>query len=125
MTTRNVSQSHKTGWLIQGHPIAHFMGERIHNNFCVFRKVIHHFGAHPAAFLMHPQWQIPMIKGANRLDTVCRQFVDQIHIELKTLFADFPRLRHHPGPTDRKTVGLQSKNLHQRHIFLISVVVVA
>ena len=102
---------------VEGHPVSDPITQRTGNHIRIRGKPVTAFGILPAALPVERRGQIPVVEGDQGLDAIAQQFVAQIPVKLQACRIDGTRpLRQHPGPTDRKTVGVEPDSLHQGHI---------
>ena len=66
-----------------------------------------------------------MIERAERFDVRFAKLGDQVFVEFQSLGVDLAFLGHHAAHADREAVAFEPQLLHQRHILLVAVVVIA
>ena len=122
--TAQIPCADKTLRLVDRHPVLHPVRECIDDNAGVFREKIADPLRFPAAHLIRPHGQVPVIQRHQRLDPGAEELVDQIAVELNSLRIDDALGGHYARPADREAVGLQADLLHQRHILFVMMIMV-
>mmetsp|Transcript_39099 Transcript_39099/g.104817 ORF Transcript_39099/g.104817 Transcript_39099/m.104817 type:complete len:257 (+) Transcript_39099:1292-2062(+) len=122
-----VAQHGRAPGLVERDPVLHAVSEALKADLGVVLEIVDDLRAEPSAVLLvEALWQIPVVDGHQRGDLVRDELVDQIVIKLHSFGVHLaPALREQPRPGDREPVGRQAQLLHQCHVLLPAMVMVA
>ena len=104
--TAQIARSDEALRLIDGHPVLHPVRECVNDHLRIVREEIADLLCFPAAHLIDPHGQIPVIERDQRLNACRDQLIDQIAVELNTLRVHDALGRHDARPADGKAIGL-------------------
>ena len=112
--------------LVDGHPVPYPVGEAVYQHPGVCFKPVRGCRIEPAAPAVEGIGVVPVEDGHQWLDACCQQLIDQCVVEGDTggIYLS-GAVGDHPCPADGQSVCLQTDLLHQRHILLEPVIVVA
>ena len=121
-----VAHLDERAYLVQGEeaadPVAQLRGGKARIGGEGLRRV----ARFPAAAILQHLRQVPMIERGEGFYAVGQQLVDQPVVERQALrVGQSATLREQARPGDREAVGRDAQRLHQRHVLLVEVIVIA
>ncbi len=112
--------------LVQGHPVRDAVGELVDHHGGVVREPVRDALVEPPAATVQRRGQVPVEQGCEWRDVRSEQAVNQPAVEVEALGVYItPALRDDAGPCDAEAVRPQAHGLHEPHVGLHAVVVVA
>lgn len=111
--------------LVQRRPVLHPVAEALHHVGGVRREVLRGLPYGPAAPVLEPLRQVPVVEGGERGDAGLQQTVHEPVVEVQPRLVDRPvAARHDARPGDREAVRVRAELLDQADVLGNPVVVV-
>jgi hypothetical protein len=111
--------------LVDGEDVLHAVGELVGDISGVLSEGFGRVARLPATLVLQRLRQVPMVQRGERLDAGSLQLIDETVVEIDALRIGLAgSLRKNAGPGDGEPVGFRADVLHQRDVFLVTVIVV-
>ena len=112
--------------LVEGDEVLDAVAETAGAQRRIFLKPLRAVGIFPGAFGLKCGGIIPVVQGHEGTNAFFKHLINEPVVEIDAFFVDRAgTIRQQPRPGDRKTVVVHAKLRHQRHVFLITVIMVA